>query len=318
METTLGPGEYAVVELTAEQQNTSRFHSLDRWADTGDLAMRIGLHSGPVTVSFLLCFVSETFRLNNHHHQAGVLQGDRARFQIFGDTVNTAARMERCDFRLLLRRFPHLFLSPPLPSTTLFSTGVRGKIQLSQATYNLLFEAGKGKWCKPREDIVEAKGKGVLKTYFLEHDGKSHTNSSASGSSETSDAVNHSLIDSLAAKVSIKKNERLIDWVTELLLDHLRKLVATRNTDSLTLSSVSKSKPNTPRTEVSELINMPRFCEQALPECHDVASKGLSDKVVSQLHAFVARIADLYRDNPFHNFEHACHVAMSTDKLLKR
>lgn len=38
--------------------------------DTGDLAMRIGLHSGQVT--------------------AGVLRGDKGRFQLFGDTMNTA------------------------------------------------------------------------------------------------------------------------------------------------------------------------------------------------------------------------------------
>lgn len=37
--------------------------------DCSDLRMRFGLHSGPVT--------------------AGVLRGDRARFQLFGDTVNT-------------------------------------------------------------------------------------------------------------------------------------------------------------------------------------------------------------------------------------
>ena len=40
--------------------------------DTGDLGMRFGLHSGPVT--------------------AGVLRGDRARFQLFGDTVNTGKK----------------------------------------------------------------------------------------------------------------------------------------------------------------------------------------------------------------------------------
>ena len=74
--------------------------------DTGDLAMRIGMHSGPVT--------------------AGVLRGERSRFQLFGDTMNTAARMEH--------------------------TGTRDRVHMSQETADLLIAAGKTSWLSQRED----------------------------------------------------------------------------------------------------------------------------------------------------------------------
>ncbi|CAB9502872.1 Receptor-type guanylate cyclase gcy [Seminavis robusta] len=90
--------------------------------ETCSLNMRIGLHSGKVT--------------------GGVLRGDRGRFQLFGDSVNTAARIE--------------------------TSGMPGRIHLSETTADGLIAAGKSSWVVPREDKVLAKGKGELTTYWLE------------------------------------------------------------------------------------------------------------------------------------------------------
>jgi hypothetical protein len=43
------------------------------------------------------------------------------------------------------------------------------------------------------------------------------------------------------------------------------------------------------------------------------------DEVVKmQLHQYITLIAESYRNNPFHNFEHACHVVLAKNKLLSR
>ncbi|CAB9531601.1 Receptor-type guanylate cyclase gcy (Partial), partial [Seminavis robusta] len=102
--------------------------------DTKLLEMRVGLHSGPVT--------------------AGVLRGDKGRFQLFGDSVNTASRME--------------------------SNGVKGKIHCSEATAEALRKARKQNWLVPREDKIVAKGKGEMQTYWVEMSGLAATSTSGS------------------------------------------------------------------------------------------------------------------------------------------
>lgn len=58
------------------------------------------------------------------------------------------------------------------------SNGARGRIQVSQSTADLLVADGKGHWLTQREDLVRAKGKGLMQTYWC-------TISNSSGSSLT-------------------------------------------------------------------------------------------------------------------------------------
>jgi class 3 adenylate cyclase len=97
--------------------------------DTAGLAMRVGLHSGSVT--------------------GGVLRGQKSRFQLFGDTMNTASRME--------------------------SNGMPHRIHVSQETANELVAKGKSGWVTPREDKIVAKGKGELQTYWVAIRSTSHS-----------------------------------------------------------------------------------------------------------------------------------------------
>ncbi len=92
----------------------------DRMANLGaerTFRIRIGVHSGSVV--------------------AGIVGVKKFAYDIWGDTVNTAARMEQ--------------------------HGEAGKINISQTTYELV----KDKFTCEYRGEVEAKGKGVMKMYFV-------------------------------------------------------------------------------------------------------------------------------------------------------
>ncbi len=79
--------------------------------------IRVGIHVGPAV--------------------AGVIGIKKFAYDIWGDTVNTASRME--------------------------SHGIPGQIQVSEPTYEYLKE----KFVFNERGIIEVKGKGKMKTYFL-------------------------------------------------------------------------------------------------------------------------------------------------------
>lgn len=166
-----------------------------------DLCLRIGLHSGPVT--------------------AGLLRGEKNRFQLFGDTVNLASRMEQ--------------------------TAEENLIQVSSATAKLLEEGGKADWLLKREALLGGQNNSAFESYWLEKkDSKSGRRLSVTASclafdgkgaasSTKKDPILWSSSESIGSLDSTTPSNgnlnysdstaRIVDWNVEALWKLLRQVV---------------------------------------------------------------------------------------------
>eukprot|EP00980_Cylindrotheca_fusiformis_P007038 scaffold1477_cov94-Cylindrotheca_fusiformis.AAC.2 len=260
--------------------------------DTSELELRVGVHSGQVT--------------------AGVLRGERSRFQLFGDTMNTAARME--------------------------SSSARNHIQVSQVTADLLVASGLSGWIAPRKSKIFVKGKGEMQTYWLKikankglQQSKSKGDMPAlnetaelSDNSDRTSAIHSEDSFDLDRVQVMTKTERLVEWNVEVLSPLLQQIVASRARDAVPIDpSLSKKeatigKGKTVLEEFVPIIPLKRFDAAELSKRSDTMSIDIGEEAKTQLRNYLSNVATMYRDNPFHNFEHASHVTASVKKLLTR
>ena len=209
-------------------------------------------------------------------------------------------------------------------------SGQRDKIQVSEETAEILTAAGLGRWLVPREDTVSIMGKGEMKTFWLQ--GSSSVENTSLPSSSTAEETGESkqptkkklISESAELEIAeVKKenkalDERIVrraDWVAELLIKLLKKVIAKRGAgrggtalfgrrqNRKVDESVFMQRDSTVLEEVQEHIALPKYDPSCKLE-QDADSIVLDPIVEEQIHAYVTAVASMYRKNPFHNFEH--------------
>lgn len=211
------------------------------------------------------------------------------------------------------------------------STCTKGRIQISETTKALLDAAGKEHWTEPREDIVHAKGKGEMQTYWVLTDDESGIDPRKQWMSRpaSKESLKLGFGKSIRFDTVSLATSRLINWNVMLLEKSLKQIVALRHAKrsrrpstplprELERATLSKER-DTPDIVVPEYIVVPVFdaATTTISEI-DVSSVSLSKKVERQLKDLVHAVALSYKDNEFHCFEHASHVTMSVSKLFSR
>lgn len=209
------------------------------------------------------------------------------------------------------------------------STSLPNGIQVSSTTAELLQQAGYGSWVSLRKDIVHAKGKGRLQTYWCNpvvsdrcgmRDNYLTSSPSCVGWGQTSiGALPHT---------KHERQNHLIDYNAEVLTQLLRKVVTKRNA----IKHLPKVKPvekndekyskeinrykgkSTVMDQITEVVPFADF----YPDGEDVPLEELDPIVKAQIHEFVSDVAKRYNDVPFHNFEHVSFIQLPQLSLSQR
>lgn len=130
------------------------------------------------------------------------------------------------------------------------------------------------------------------------------------------------------------RTEDLVELHTQIMSSLLQKVLAQRAlTDDIRAGLVDLNECHTfQRSEdsgaLSELSEMIQISSHHDHDDGSISSRSLeagfenatalTEAVRTQLHLFITQVASMYKNNAFHNFEHASHVALGAYELLRR
>jgi hypothetical protein len=185
------------------------------------------------------------------------------------------------------------------------SNSIRGRILITEETANLIIENGRSDWLTPRKDVVMAKGKGAMTTFWLDVGqdarnpisgsedsltGSIHDDSSQSASAELR---MRKRISEEAFKLADDKKQRLIGWQLETMVRLLKQVVANRKASNKTAVNVIRIRGNTPMDEVVEVIKLPKIVRNVSKFASTI---NLEEGVIAELRDYISSIANIYQE----------------------
>lgn len=212
------------------------------------------------------------------------------------------------------------------------NSSIPNHIQISSQTADELRKFGKDHWIEARSDIVHIKGKGELQTYFAKPPSRvnascAETESVVSSDSHSQDEVfeDGDILEAMSHLNLSSASRRLVDWNVEVLYELLENIVQTRasrkqqfrqpKSSFLRHAEIELAANRTGQVvdEMTQILSMPSFDPKTVSRNNGQAAEVVIPPCVKeQLKEFILVVANLYLDVPFHNFDHASHVRVTT------
>lgn len=202
------------------------------------------------------------------------------------------------------------------------ATGKPHRIHASKEFVDCLQAQGYGDWFRPRDGVVNIKGRGEFQTFWVEPPNLDILANATDESSLCGDLIDENCTGAeQLGRSKQEKVDRMISWNVQLLLSLLKKVVAARRaSNSAETEWLERSNARTEEMlvidELKHIIDFSDFNPAAaLLKAEEIE---LDEKVENQMLHFVRKMAYLYRDVPFHNFEHVSEITKACDSIISR